>query len=155
MTAALAASVAVACACAVRAALRRWMVVRIRGTSMAPTLCDGERVIARRLRPDEAVRRDDIIVFRPPAEATAPGDPAVMVKRVAAAPGDPVPLWAAGLAAWGARVPPGRVIVCGDGKRSVDSRHLGAIARPQIIARVARRPATAATWGRRIEPKEP
>jgi signal peptidase I len=131
------AGLAIACAVVARAALRRWMVVQVRGTSMTPTLRDGERVLARRLRPGDEVCRNDIIVFRPRREAIAPGDPGVMVKRVAAAAGEPIPSWAAGLPAIGDRVPIDHVIVQGDSVRSVDSRHLGCIARPQIIATVA------------------
>lgn len=139
---------ALASACALWLALRRWIVVQVRGTSMLPTLRDGERLLARRLRPGRPLERGDLVVFLPRA-APGPGEPPVLVKRVAAIAGDPVPLWAADLRASGPRVPADHIVVHGDDPRSMDARHLGYVARTQVLATIARRHAVAA-----LNPKE-
>lgn len=139
---------ALAIACALRVALRRWIIVQVRGTSMLPTLRDGERLLARRLRPGQPLEHGDLVVFLPPA-APGPGEPPVLVKRVAAVAGDPVPLWAADLRASGPRVPTDHVVVHGDNPRSMDSRHLGYVPRARVLATIAQRHVVAA-----LNPKE-
>jgi signal peptidase I len=146
MTAALA---ALAIACALQVALRRWIVVQVRGISMLPTLRDGERLLARRLGPRQPVRRGDLVVFRPRA-APAPGDPPVLIKRVAAVAGDPVPPWIPDLRASGPWVPAGHVVVHGDNPRCADSRQLGYISRAQVVATISQRHLVAA-----LDPKDP
>ena len=61
-------------------------VYRIQGSSMAPTLRSGERVLVNKLGVRLAViARDDIVLFRDPVN-----DDTVMVKRVIGVPGDTV-----------------------------------------------------------------
>jgi signal peptidase I len=133
----------VAAAVLVRWARRQWLLVTVQGHSMEPTLHDGQRLIARRLRgsrdQDAGYARSDVVVFLLPGwqlEALKSADLAYRVKRVAAVAGDPVPEWA-----WQAlsadaqtRVPPGKVVVSGDNPRSQDSRQLGYIDAQSIIA---------------------
>ncbi|GLY53082.1 S26 family signal peptidase [Lentzea sp. NBRC 102530] len=102
-----------------------WIRVTVRGNSMAPTLHDGQRLLARKLfrRP----RRREVIVFRVP-------DPELphRVKRVAAVAGDPVPDW---LPLPGVeQVPDGFVVVVGDNPRSQDSRQLGLVDCKDVVA---------------------
>lgn len=111
---------------------RRWQLVVVRGNSMAPTLRDGQQLLARRGR---AYRRGDLVVFRPPRAPVAsddpPGDPAdapaddppYRIKRVAAIAGDAVPPWLAHAGV--PRVPPHHLVVRGDHPVSEDSRHFG------------------------------
>jgi len=126
-------------------ARRRWMIVTVRGHSMAPTLRDGERLIARRWSPAAVPVTGELIVFLPDALG-------YRIKRVAGVAGDPVPAWLA--ARDGERipaghvpaghvpaghVPAGHVIVRGDNPRSEGSRELGYIALDAIIARIVHR----------------
>jgi signal peptidase I len=129
---------ALAIACALRVALRRWIIVQVRGISMLPTLRDGERLLARRLLPGQLLERGDLVVFLPRV-APGSGEPPVLVKRVAAVAGDAVPPWATDLHASGPRVPADHVVVHGDNPRSMDSRHLGYVARTQVLATIAQR----------------
>lgn len=108
-------------------ARRRWLVVQVRGGSMAPTLRDGQQLVARRGR---GYRRGDIVVFRTPASDGAiapPGEPPYRIKRVAAVAGEPVPAWLGErLVAAGHRLVPARqLVVLGDNPVSEDSRHFG------------------------------
>lgn len=120
-------------------ARRRWLVVTVAGNSMEPTLRDGQRLIARRLRGQAGCARSDIVVFLLPTrqlQELESEELAYRVKRVAAVAGDPVPDWArAALSAdEQARVPLGKVVVSGDNPRSQDSRQLGYIDARSIIA---------------------
>jgi signal peptidase I len=142
---ALAALAALALACGLRVALRRWIIVQVRGISMLPTLRDGERLLARRLRPGQPLERGDLVVFRRHT-AAGPGEPPVLIKRVAAVAGDPVPSWVADVRAF---VPGDHVVVHGDNPRSMDSRHLGYVARTQILATIVQRHVVVA-----LNPKE-
>jgi signal peptidase I len=115
---------------------RRWIVVVVTGTSMAPTFQDGERVLVRRRH--RAPRLGDAVVFAAPE--TRRGELALRVKRVAAIAGDRVPEWAH--AALGAGdVPIDHVVVAGDNPHSQDSRQLGFIPTSAVIAIVDREPA--------------
>lgn len=61
-------------------------VYRIQGSSMAPTLRSGERVLVNKLRMRLApIGRDDVVLFRDPSDKDT-----VMVKRVIGVPGDTV-----------------------------------------------------------------
>lgn len=61
-------------------------VYRIQGSSMAPTLRSGERVLVNKVGMRLAsIRRDDVVLFRDPS-----GEDTVMVKRVVGVPGDTV-----------------------------------------------------------------
>ncbi|WP_169748018.1 signal peptidase I [Pseudonocardia acaciae] len=109
---------------------RRFVVVRVTGTSMEPVLLEGQLVLVRRAGID-AVRRGDLIVFALTAVRMAvPGDPPWMVKRAIAIAGDPIPHESVPPAVSLERthVPDGHLIVRGDNsRRSFDSRIAGFI----------------------------
>lgn len=110
---------------------RRWIVVTVEGESMAPTLRDGQQILARRVGTRAELQRGDVVVFRlSSAQAHASERLVHRVKRIAALAGDPVPAW---MGAQG-RVPRGCVVVAGDNARSQDSRQLGYIDGSAIIA---------------------
>jgi nickel-type superoxide dismutase maturation protease len=54
-----------------------WALVRVSGPSMSPTVRSGDRLLARRLRPEGRVRAGDVVLARFPAR---PG--LLVVKRV-------------------------------------------------------------------------
>jgi len=123
-------------------ARRRWLVVQVRGGSMAPTLRDGQQLLARRGR---GYRRGDIVVFRAPRADGAiapPGEPPYRIKRVAAIAGDPVPSWLGECSgAAGHRVVPARqLVVAGDNPVSEDSRHFGWVPDGAVLGYVRSRP---------------
>ena len=130
----------VAVAVVVMSVRRRWLVVTVEGNSMAPTLHDGQRLVAARVARSTAPCPGQIVVFE--VERTfGRGDLVHRVKRVAAIAGDPVPTWvqqALGAPAE-ARVPSGHVIVAGDNPRSQDSRQLGYVPVRAIVAVVEAR----------------
>ena len=101
---------------------RRWMIVVVDGTSMAPTLAPGARLVVRRTAAT-TIRVGDVVV----AEAPLPGPQSLIVKRVIAVPGDPVPsATVPALASPGATVPAGRYLLLGDNPAdSRDSRVFG------------------------------
>ena len=119
-------------------ARRRWLVVTVVGQSMLPTLRDGQRILARRPRRRQAFAAGDVVVFSLPEplahEARANRDVGYRVKRIAAAAGEALPPWFASSAMGSARVPPHQFVVHGDAAGSEDSRHLGLVARAQILA---------------------
>jgi signal peptidase I len=117
---------------------RRYVVVRVHGTSMTPTLYDGDRVLVRRVRPAR-VRCGDMVVVAMPAPHTD-GAPPWLVKRAAAVPGEPVPtdrfpiLPATDLA-----VPPGRLVLLSDDPTATyDSRLFGYFAAETLLGVVVR-----------------
>jgi signal peptidase I len=122
---------------AIRLSRRRWVFVTVRGESMAPTLRDGQRLLARR-NPQGAIQRGDVVVFRAPDaddELARRALPAWRVKRVVGLAGDRVPEWLrAARSAAGERIPAGHFVVRGDNTRSEDSRQLGFIPIADIIA---------------------
>jgi signal peptidase I len=149
---------------------RRFTAVWIRGGSMAPALCDGDVVLARRRGGHHGCRSprrgDVVILHRPsgvaiPAESVEvadpggerPRDPAGrwLVKRVAAVAGDRLPPGVpfAGTPGDGT-VPAGMVVVLGDCE-GFDSRLFGPVAVGSIHATVIRklRPRMAAGDARR------
>ncbi|MEV5824728.1 S26 family signal peptidase [Spirillospora sp. NPDC052242] len=119
----------------------RLVVVTVGGTSMTPTLHDGDRVLVRR-RPLHRVRRGDVVVLEPPPDGTRlPGPPGPdgrnwNVKRVAALPGDPLP---PGVPGPDGTVPAGALAVLGDNPDSVDSRHRGPYPGDRLLGVVVRR----------------
>jgi signal peptidase I len=108
-----------------------WLRVTVVGQSMSPTLRDGQRLLARRLR--RAPRRGEVIVFRVPDE-----DLPCRIKRVAAIAGDPVPEWLTPTLPGLTRIPADRVAVVGDNPDSQDSRQLGLVRCQDILGAVPR-----------------
>src|SRR5437867_11740471 len=104
---------------------------------MAPTLRDGQRVLARRLHGHD-LNRGDIVVFWWSAQArrrtVSPSAPDLRIKRVAAVGGDATPPWLRPTRPDGERVPDGHLVVAGDNRRSQDSRQLGYIGLEQVLA---------------------
>lgn len=97
----------------------RLMVVRVDGTSMLPTYQAEDALLAVRRRGARPVPLGTVVICRLPADIAGPRG--YLVKRVVAVAGDPLP------GADGARVPPGRVFLVGDGPGSYDSRVFGPI----------------------------
>jgi signal peptidase I len=124
---AVAAVACLAVACVATALIRRrYTVIHVDGTSMAPTFTDGDRLLVRRTRLG-AVERGEVVVFRTPPAHRAAGTPPWLVKRTAATPGDVIPADMRAAVADDTEVPPGRLMVRGDNPRSLDSRHFGYI----------------------------
>lgn len=128
---------------------RRLLVVTVAGTSMMPTLAEGDRLWA--WRGTRRLKVGDIVVISTGELARRVGA-ALIVKRVVALGGDPVPerlLGARPEFHARARVPKGSLLVLGDGPVSFDSRNLGYIDRAQatavVLRTVARRTAGIAT----------
>jgi signal peptidase I len=117
--AAVAATAPAACVLAVLLARHRFLVVTVAGSSMAPTLLPGDRVLVRRYRRTPA-GAGDVLVFHEPDGQRA-------IKRVAAVAGDPVPDPVRPVTGGTDVVPPGMLVLLGDGTRSGDSRQWGFI----------------------------
>ncbi|MGW4895023.1 S26 family signal peptidase [Kitasatospora sp. NPDC004240] len=132
----------------VRRVRRRWVVVTVEGSSMAPTLRDGDVVLARRCRPAELSVGQLVVVECPvppaarpdwtwPDPDESPGGRRWMVKRLAALAGEPWPPACEGRAD---RLPEGAVAVLGDNAAaSTDSRQMGAIPVDRLLGVVVRR----------------
>lgn len=124
---------------------KRIVVVSVSGSSMAPTLRPGDRVLVRRVR-GETPRPGEVVVVAEPGPCR-PGDPTGargsrwVVKRVAAVPGDPEPPF---MPAW-ARTPegvvaPGRLVLLGDNPElSRDSRQFGTVRADRVLGVALRR----------------
>lgn len=108
-----------ACVLAVLLARRRFLVVTVVGSSMEPTLLPGDRVLVRRHR-RAPVKVGDVLVFHEPDGQRA-------IKRVAAVAGDAVPDTVRPVTGGTDVVPPGMLVLLGDGIRSGDSRQWGFI----------------------------
>lgn len=104
----------------VRQLRRRWVLVKVEGASMEPTLHDGHEVLAKRSR---RIATGDIVVAAAPdprlgwAEARRAKAP-WWIKRVAAGPGDPMP-------GSGDPVPAGHYFLLSDNPAGEDSRRHG------------------------------
>lgn len=130
---------------------RRLIVVTVVGTSMEPGYRHGERLLTRRVRPDE-IARGQVVVLTASAmpgltsslEAAAS---CFLIKRVAAVGGDEVPacVAAARRELVGAVVPAGHLVVLGDNLAdSHDSRHEGILRADHVRAVAVRSLARAA-----------
>ncbi|MCP2342824.1 S26 family signal peptidase [Actinomadura rupiterrae] len=102
--------------------------VTVHGSSMTPTLDQGDVLLV--LRHRRRVRAGRIVVVQRPdwntgweGPPTPSGAGGWYVKRVLAVPGDPVPDWVAGEQP--ERVPPGMLVLRGDHERSDDSKQHG------------------------------
>lgn len=121
-------------------ARRRYVLVTVEGTSMAPTLSDGDRVLVRRRRVDQ-VTTGDVVVLEPPLTPAGFGPPGRdgrqwNIKRAVALPGDPVP---PGIGDGVDRVPAGALVVLGDNIDSVDSRQRGFFDADRLLGVALRR----------------
>lgn len=128
-----------AVAAGIVAARRRYLVVRVAGTSMLPTYRPGDRVLIRRTA-GSALRRGQVVVFHfgPPPRRADLDAGLWQIKRVAAVPGDPVPQEVSPAVDGEPRVPDGRLVVLGDGVDSRDSRHWGYLPMDRVLGVVVR-----------------
>ncbi|WP_239151433.1 signal peptidase I [Virgisporangium aurantiacum] len=121
------------------AVLRRcYIVVRVHGTSMTPTLRDGDRVLVRRVQLARVGPGDMVVIKMPPPHTH--GAPPWLVKRAVAVPGDPVPTDRFPiLPATDRAVPPDRLVLLGDNPTaSYDSRLNGYFAADKVLGVVVR-----------------
>jgi signal peptidase I len=129
----------------------RFTIVTVGGVSMAPTLSPGDRVLIVKRR-GSSIRRGDVVAARLPDSAartwsdetrfgTDAPVPDWVIKRVAAVAGEIAPNHD-GITNV---VPEDQLYLLGDGVRSMDSRHWGAISSRDVlgvvIARLPRSPA--------------
>jgi signal peptidase I len=118
-------------------------VVTVVGSSMAPTLADGDRVLVHRTRL-AAIDVGQLVVAEPPAGGRwgAIRPSRWLIKRAAAVPGDPVPRDGAPALRDlpEERVPRGRIVLLGDNpEESLDSRFCGYFRDEQVVGVVVRR----------------
>jgi signal peptidase I len=136
------------------AARRRFVLVSVAGSSMSPTIDDGDRVLVRRACIDD-VRVGQVVVVEMPAQGGGwtpdpPPWPGAgrqwLIKRVAALPGDNWPDDAmgrpcprSGAASPVAVLPPGQFAVLGDNRAaSYDSRQMGSVPAARLLGVVIR-----------------
>ncbi|MEO3793249.1 S26 family signal peptidase [Nonomuraea sp. B10E15] len=139
-------AVCVAAATALVLARRRLTIVTVAGSSMLPTYRPGDRVLVRKIAL-RRLRRDHVLVFEPCgpqgwSRGPLPRPEAAewVIKRLVALPGDAVPpqvITAVG-ASEGATVPPGNLVVVGDGVDSADSRIWGYLPDDRVLGVVVR-----------------
>jgi signal peptidase I len=116
---------------------RRLAVMTVIGDSMAPTYRDGDRLL---LRLGRRAERGAAIAFRTPPRPYPGGERLDwLVKRVAAVSGDAVPAAVRAAVAGYDVVPPGYLVVLGDGVRSQDSRQFGFVAVDTVRGSVLRK----------------
>ncbi|MFC9757324.1 S26 family signal peptidase [Streptomyces sp. NPDC056921] len=136
-------TVPTACLISVALIRSRYLVVTVEGSSMLPTLANGDRVLVQRTRL-AAISAGRLVVTEPPTSGRwgAIRPSRWLIKRAAAVPGDPLPR--AGAPALRdlpeKRVPQGRLVLLGDNpEESLDSRFCGYFRDEQIIGVVIRR----------------
>jgi signal peptidase I len=117
---------------------RRYVVVRVHGVSMTPTLRDGDRVLVRRT-PVAGIRPGAVVVVAMPPPR-AEGDPPWLVKRAVAVPGDPVPRDGFPVLPDADRtVPAGQLVLLSDNRAAgYDSRRAGYFAADTLLGEVVR-----------------
>jgi signal peptidase I len=104
-------------------ARRHFVLVTVKGDSMAPAFRNGDRVILHR----GGYRVGDVIMFRAPAYISSlPYGVEWIMKRAVAIAGDPVPADLADRAGTSV-VPAGQLLVRSDAPNGLDSRQLGLI----------------------------
>jgi signal peptidase I len=111
-------------------ARRNYLVVRVLGRSMQPSLLHGDRVIARR-GAGGGLRVGTVAVLRSPL-----GGGGLVIKRVAALSGDAVPDPVRPITDGVRVVPSGMLVVLGDNPRGMDSRHWGFVPLAEVVGRV-------------------
>lgn len=132
------------------AACRQFLVIRVTGFSMVPSLHPGDRLLVRRAS-ISALRPGMIVVLRDwpdtiPARAAAGwslNTGAWLVKRLAAVPGDPVPGVARTACGHAHVVPDGMAVVLSDNESGGDSRTWGFAHAGQFLGYAISAPATA------------
>jgi signal peptidase I len=129
-------------------ARRRLVLVVVRGWSMAPTLDDGDRLLARRVR-GTAVRPGQIVVIGfPPGDVDEDG--VYLIKRCSAVAGDPLPVdlpWR--FRTGDGRVPVGMLTISSDNLANRnDSRRYGPIAHDRVLGVAVRSRASVAPTSR-------
>lgn len=127
----IAIAAALAAAATVTWARRRFMLVTVRGDSMAPAYQNGDRLIVQR----RGYATGEVVMLRAPDRPGLGVD--WMIKRVAAAGGERVPADLADRAGV-VVVPPGHLLVRSDAPGGLDSRHLGLIDDRDVIGVVRR-----------------
>jgi signal peptidase I len=129
--------VVAATALAALAARRSLAVVEVIGESMVPTMMPGDRMLA--VRWPRLARRGRCVIVR--QSVPTPERTSLVVKRLVAMGGDAVPEGVRRFPGDGGgdRVPPGRVVLFGDGARSTDSRDYGFVPAADIVGVVVGR----------------
>lgn len=125
---------------------RRYLVVRVTGESMVPSLLPGDRVLVRRASL-LSLRAGMIVVLRawpgPSLSRVSGGrQPDVvpwLIKRLASGPGEPVPAVAQAGCGNAQVVPAGKAVVLSDNQSGSDSRLWGFASADQVVGYVAMR----------------
>jgi signal peptidase I len=125
---------------------RRWMVVRVAGESMRPTLDDGDVILARRCQGTD-VSRDDIVVFQRPELrghsmhhyfGASAGPRRWLIKRAIALGGDRLPEQMTRVTPALRTVPDRTLVVLGD-NAGLDSRVFGPLPCDRVLGVFIRR----------------
>jgi signal peptidase I len=132
---------------------RRYLVVRVNGESMIPSLRPGDRVLVRRasLR---GLRAGTIILIRAwPGSGLSrvgggrqPDAVPWLIKRLASGPGEPVPAVARAGCGNVHVVPAGKAVVLSDNLSGADSRTWGFASADQVVGYVAALPRRSRRW---------
>jgi signal peptidase I len=107
-------------------ARRRYVVITVVGGSMLPSLHNGDRVLVRRAGLSR-VRAGDVVVMRFVDNNAGGDEVSHLIKRAIAVPGDEVPRDRIPALAGAAEpaVPPGKLVLLGDNRTSMDSKQAG------------------------------